>query len=241
MFILLILMEQPNYPIDKIRDECIVIDKSLYIKTDLLSIPIEYKKYLSSVAISYGFICDRIEELARRILTENNNKDITFVVCMKSALMYSNYLMKFMTNLKKDINFTGSIYFEYISSTSYKGMKSTGELVIQSSDEVFKSLEGKDIIILEDMYDSGSSLNQLIEYMKRFKIKSIKISSLFLKANVKHLKYDLKLDYIGFCVPEDAFVVGFGMDYNELFRDLNHSCLVSEEGLKLLKEKFASG
>ena len=167
-----------------------------------------------------------------------NNQDITFLVVMKSALLYSNYLLKFITEVKKDTKFGGSTYFEYISSSSYSDDKSTGDVKINTAESVFRNLKGKNVVIVEDMYDSGLSLNHLLNYLKKFELNSLKISSLFVKMNPKNLQYKLHIDYIGFTIPEDTFIVGFGMDFNELFRDLNHSCVVSPEGLKLLQEKF---
>ncbi len=227
-----------SYPLDNLKDKCVIVQPDHFFNIDLVSIPQEYKPYLSQVVLTYGFITDRIEKLSKQILEENNKADITFLVVMKSALLYSNYLLKFITEIKKDIKFEGSVYFEYISSTSYSDDKSTGEVKINTSDSVFEKLKGKNVIIVEDMYDSGLSLNHLLKYLSKFEFGSIKISSLFVKRNPENLKYQLNIDYVGFSIPENTFIVGFGMDYNELFRDLNHSCVVSPEGLLLLKEKF---
>lgn len=227
-----------NYPVESYKDKAIIVSKDSFFDSKFLSIPIEYQQYIEKVVLSYGFIVDRIERLAQQILEENNNKDITLVVIMKSALLYSDYLLKFITENKKYKQFGGSVYFEYISSNSYADDKSTGNVQINTSDDVFKKLKGKDVVIVEDMYDSGKSLNHLLNYIKQFELASIKVSSLFVKQNLEHLQYSLHIDYVGFLIPENTFIIGFGMDYNELFRDLNHSCVVSEEGLTLLKKKF---
>lgn len=231
-------MTEFNYPIEELKNRSVIVDKKNFFDTSLVSIPQEYQPYLSKVVLSYGFIVDRIQQISRQILEEMNNQDITFLVVMKSALLYSNYLLKFITEIKKDIKFGGSTYFEYISSSSYSDDKSTGDVKINTAESVFKNLKGKNVIIVEDMYDSGLSLNHLLNYLNRFELNSLKISSLFVKMNPKNLQYKLHIDYIGFTIPDDTFIVGFGMDFNELFRDLNHSCVVSPDGLKLLQEKF---
>lgn len=227
-----------SYPAENYKDRAVIVSKDSFFNSKFVSIPIEYQKYIDKVVLSYGFIVDRIEKIAQQIVEENNHKDITLVVIMKSALLYSDYLLKFITEIKKYKEFGGSVYFEYISSNSYSDDKSTGNVQINTSEDVFKKLKGKDVIIVEDMYDSGKSLNHLLNYIKQFELSSLKVSSLFVKQNPEHLPYGLHIDYVGFLIPEHTFIIGFGMDYNELFRDLNHSCVVSEEGLKLLKQKF---
>lgn len=229
---------QDDYPINQYKKRSIEVTPNFYFDTDLVSVPLEYKKYISQVVITYGFIIDRIEKIARQIVEENGHKDITLLVIMKSSLLFSHYLLKYITEIKKSKDYGGNVYYEYISSTSYLNDKSTGEVKINTPESIFKNLKGKDVIIIEDMYDTGNSLDHLIKYINKFELKSLKIAMLFLKKNKANLIYKLFIDYLCFIVEANAFVIGFGMDYNELFRDLNHLCLCSDEGLKLLKEKF---
>lgn len=228
-----------DYPIDKYIDRAIKINKENYISTNLLTIPIEYRKYIDKIILPYGYINDRVENLARQIVQENNHKDLVLLVIMKSSLMYSHYLIKYITEIKKNKDFGGKIYYEYISSNSYKNDKSSGEVKINTSEETFKKLEGKDIIIIEDVYDSGTSLNYLVNFINKFKPNSLKINVLFLKENKANLKFDnFDINYLGFILPNDSFIVGYGIDYNECFRDLNHLCEVSENGYELLKKEL---
>ena len=112
-----------DYPIDKYIDRAIKINKENYISTNLLTIPIEYRKYIDKIILPYGYINDRVENLARQIVQENNHKDLVLLVIMKSSLMYSHYLIKYITEIKKNKDFGGKIYYEYISSNSYKNDK----------------------------------------------------------------------------------------------------------------------
>lgn len=225
------------YPIDDLRNRSIFISKEAFIDSHYLSIQKEYKQYIDKAIVSNGFILDRVEQLARNILIENTTKEIVFLVIMKGALVFSNYLMKFIAEIKDNIKYEGLIYFEYLSSSSYSNDSSTGEVKITDSNDTLKRLKGKNVIIVEDIYDSGLSLNYLINnYLVNCELASLKITCLFLKTNTENLKYDLKIDYIGFTIPGDSFIVGFGIDYNELFRDLKHCCVVSESGIKLLKK-----
>ncbi len=85
---------------------------------------------------------------------------------------------------------------------------------------------------MEDIVDTGHTMVGLIETLKRFNPNSIRVASLLLKRTPKSNGYIP--DYVGFAIP-DAFVVGYCLDYNEVFRDLDHICIISEQG----KTKYA--
>ena len=225
-----------KYPLEKYKDKSIIVTPEFYYSTDLICFPKDSKKYLEKVILSHGTITDRIEKMALDIMETNPGKSITFLVIMKSALMYSNYLQKFIINHKKTTD-TGFYYYEYVTISSYHDDKSKGNINIKTDESVFKSLKGKDVIIIEDMYDSGKSLDQLLKYLENFELNSVKIAMLFVKQNIENLKYNLDLDYVGFVIPPNTFIVGFGMDFNEIFRDLNHSCILSKEGFNELVNK----
>ena len=92
----------------------------------------------------------------------------------------------------------------------------------------FKDFEvkGKNIIVVEDIYDSGSSLNQMDAALRAFQPLSLEYAIIFHKKNPKNLKYNHYSKYIGFFIP-DYFVIGYGLDYNEQFRDLSHLAVIS--------------
>lgn len=231
-------MEDNSYPIEKYKNRALIINEKMFFSRNLVTLPLQYHKYIDDVILPYGALVNRIEKLAYDILEDNRGHDIILVTIMKSSLMFSNYLQKYIMEIKKYKDFQNDVFYEYITSTSYVDSTSTGETKILTSLDVFKSFKGKNIIIIEDMYDSGTSLNYLIELIQKYEPKSIKIAMLCIKQNPKNLKYNLNIDYVGFIIPRNTFVLGFGMDYNELFRDLNHMCVCSEEGQKLLNDKF---
>lgn len=225
-----------SYPLDKFQNKAVIVNESNFFHVDLVSIPIDSKKYLEKIILPHGMIVDRIEKLAKDIIDSNPGKQLTFLVIMKSALMYANYLQKFFIDYKKSTD-TNIYYYEYVTVSSYEDDKSTGHIVIKTNEKVFEELKGKDVIIVEDMYDSGKTMDHLIKYVHKFQPNSVEIACLFLKQNVSNLVYNLDIKYLGFVIPKDTFIVGFGMDFNEVFRDLNHSCLLSKEGYKMLTEK----
>ncbi len=220
------------------KAKSITINSDKFINAGLLNISALYRKYINEVVIPYGMIVDRIEAQAKQILEEYQGKDIVFLVMLKGAITYANYLMKFIYEISDRIEYKGRISFEYISSSSYSHDKSTGQLKVSKSDDVLEKLKEKNLIIVEDTYDSGFSLNCFIaDYLISLGLSSLKTCVLFYKSNKENFKYDLQIDYIGFSLPGDAFIIGFGLDYQEKFRDLKHLCVISDQGLKSLKNE----
>ena len=87
-------------------------------------------------------------------------------------------------------------------------------------------MKGKNILIVEDIYDSGRTMLKLIEAMRSQGATSVKTCCLLHKKNVENLKFNYWCDFIGFYIP-NKFILGYGMDYNEYCRDLRHICCIS--------------
>lgn len=229
-------MVDNSYPVEKFENTSIIVKPSQYFSIDLVSIPKDSKSYLEKVILSEGQIKDRIEKMANDIISENPDKSLTFLVIMKSAFMFAMHLKQSIINIKKNVE-TKPYFYEYVTISSYVDDKSTDTISIKTDEKVFETLKGKDVVIVEDMYDSGKSMDGLIQYLKKFEINSLQIACLFLKQNINNLVYNQKIDYLGYVIPKDTFIVGFGMDFNEIFRDLQHSCILSKEGYNRLIEK----
>lgn len=159
-----------------------------------------------SVLINEAKIENRIEELAKEIMRDYKNEDIVFVGVLKGAAT-------FMIELAKRIK--NNVEFEFIQVESYEGDKSTGQIKLKQ--DLTGKIEGKNIIIIEDIIDTGRTLEYLKEYIKKFNPNSTKICTLLSKPSRRIV--ELEVDYIGFSIP-DEFVVGFGMDYNQKYRNL---------------------
>ena len=84
-------------------------------------------------------------------------------------------------------------------------------------------------MIVEDIYDSGNTFETLALHIQELKPKDVQYCIAFHKKNVKNLKYNFKAKYTGFYIP-DLFVFGYGMDYNERFREMSHLCIINEKG-----------
>ncbi|CDQ83352.1 unnamed protein product [Oncorhynchus mykiss] len=108
--------------------------------------------------------------------------------------------------------------------------QSTGEIKVIGGDDL-STLTGKNVLIVEDIIDTGKTMKTLLQLLKQYNPKMVKVASLLVKRTPRSVGYTP--DFIGFEVP-DKFVVGYALDYNEYFRDLNHICVISETG----KEKY---
>ena len=104
---------------------------------------------------------------------------------------------------------------EFVRYSSYSGTSSTG--VVTEIIGLTTPVEGRDVLIVEDIVDSGLTILSALESLKKKSPKSIRVASLLLKPDA--LKFDVPVDYIGFRIPND-FIVGYGLDYNEYGRDL---------------------
>ena len=142
-----------------------------------------------------------IKRIANQINEDYKGKSPLFLVMLNGAFMFASQLFK-----ELDIDCETS----FVKYSTYNGTQSTceaKELIGLNS-----SLEGRDIIIVEDIVDSGFTMNCLLHKLHAMKVSSIKISTLFFKPNA--FKFDYKIDYVGMDI-DNEFIVGYGLDYNE--------------------------
>lgn len=156
------------------------------------------------ILINESNLDKRIEELAKEIMRKN--EDLVFVGVLKGAAV-------FMIELAKKIK--NSVEFEFIQVESYQGTESTGKIKLKQ--DLIDKIEGRNIIIIEDIVDTGRTLEYLREYIKKHNPKSVKVCTLLSKPSRRIV--ELNIDYIGFSIP-DEFVIGFGMDYDQKYRNL---------------------
>ncbi len=158
------------------------------------------------IAYHHEYLQEIITELANRINADYSGKTITFLIVLKGA-------MPFAVDLMKSINCECIV--ETISAKSYgNGMKSSGDVRIFPDD---LSVEGKEIIIIEDIVDTGRTLSALKQKLNLQNPNSIEIASLFSKPAQREVEIDVK--YIGIEIPP-KFIVGYGLDYAEHGRQL---------------------
>lgn len=158
------------------------------------------------VLISQEDLQKRIKELAKQIDTDYIGKELVLIGILKGSVI-------FMSELAKNIE--SNISIDFMEVSSYEGTESTGKVKINK--DVRNLIEGKDVIIVEDIIDTGRTLSSLIEYLKQKRPNSIKIATMLSKPSRRII--EVKVDYIAFEI-EDIFVIGYGLDYNEKYRNL---------------------
>lgn len=154
------------------------------------------------------------EALAERIhaLAEEINRDYEGKAPMLISVLRGSYV--FMADLTRRITLPCTVDFMSVSSYG-KGTKSSGQ--VQITKDLSDDIEGHDIIVVEDILDSGNTLSYLLEILKARKPSSVKLCTLLDKPD-RRVK-EVHVDYVGFTIP-DEFVVGYGLDYAEKYRNL---------------------
>jgi hypoxanthine phosphoribosyltransferase len=160
-----------------------------------------FETYLSEETIQ-----QRIKELAAAINKDYAGKRPLFIAILNGSFMFASDLFKYLT-IEAEICF--------IKLASYKGMKSTGKVVTSIGLE--EDLFGKEVILIEDIVDTGKTLHNFLPKLIHQQPKSLTIVTLLHKPEAT--AFPLKLDYIGFGIP-NKFVVGYGLDYDGLGRNL---------------------
>ena len=166
---------------------------------------------------------ERITELAEEISNDYQDKDLRLICILKGAVY-------FFADLSKKISINTKVSFMRISS--YVGENSTGKIDIKL--DLDEDIEGKDVLIVEDIVDSGRSLSYLKEHLQKKNPNSVKICVLLDKPDRREEENkDLVVDYVGFKIP-DRFVIGYGMDLDENYRNLKEiNCITKENDKKL--------
>ncbi|KAG0173629.1 hypoxanthine phosphoribosyltransferase 1 [Apophysomyces sp. BC1034] len=220
----------------------ITIERNRY-SLDHFVIPNHYEEDVSSILIPHGVIMDRINKLARiivdhadgplgNIIRRERKPKLIFllVVCciLKGGHQYFADLVNAIKKLTRTNGTSVQLSLEFIRVKSYKNDKSEG-VTISLSEEECQDFKGKNLLIVEDIIDTGATMVKLLERLQDYQPRSIKVTSLLVKKTPRSNGYIP--DYVGFAIP-DAFVVGYALDYNEYFRDLDHICVISDTGAK---------
>jgi len=160
---------------------------------------------MNQVLFNQEIIQRRVQELGRTISSDYSGKEIYVLVILKGAIMFASDLIRTLTP---------KVYIEFMKVSSYDGKNSTGQIKIQQ--DVDCNIHGKNVLIVEDIVDTGKTLNRLLEILKNRKPASIEICSFLDKPERREALVDVK--YVGFEI-ENKFVVGYGMDYCQLWRN----------------------
>ncbi|KAM4768074.1 hypoxanthine-guanine phosphoribosyltransferase isoform 1-T1 [Cyanocitta cristata] len=208
---------------------CIGDDEQGY-DLDLFCIPKHYADDLEKVYIPHGLIMDRTERLAREIMKGMGGHHIVALCVLKGGYKFFADLLDYIKALNRNSDKSIPMTVDFIRLKSYCNDQSTGDIKVIGGDDL-STLTGKNVLIVEDIIDTGKTMKTLLSLLKQYNPKMVKVASLLVKRTPRSVGY--RPDFVGFEVP-DKFVVGYALDYNEYFRDLNHICVISETG----KQKY---
>ncbi|KAF4096045.1 hypothetical protein G5714_023648 [Onychostoma macrolepis] len=197
---------------------------------ELFNCPEHYRGDLECVYIPHGVIMNRIECLARDILEDIGHHDLMVLCVLKGGYKFCSDLVESVKAQSCSANRRLTTRVEFIRFKSYLNDQSTEDMHIIGPDDL-SMLKGKNVLIVEAIVDTGKTMRALLQHVETFQPKMVKVAGLLVK-RVPHGAVELP-DYVGFVIP-NRFVVGYALDYNEYFRDLNHICVISETG----KQKY---
>ena len=174
---------------------------------------------IKSVLLTEEQIISRVKEIGSIITNDYRGKDLLVVGILKGSVMFASELIK---------NITIPCEIDFMAVSSYgKSTETSG--IVRILKDLDYGIEGKDILIVEDIIDSGITLDYLLKYLKARKANSIQIATLLTKPSRR--KVDIEVKYCGFEVP-DEFLVGYGLDFAEKYRNLPYVGILKEEMYK---------
>ena len=167
------------------------------------------KEIIESILISEDRLMKRVEELGKEISEDFKGEDILLVGLLKGSVI-------FLADLVRKV--TVPCMIDFMSVTSYgNDIESSGE--VRFLKDLDSDINGKNVVIVEDIIDTGLTLREVLKVLKARNPKTLKVCTLLNK--VSRRLVDIAVDYNGFDIP-DAFVVGYGLDYAQRYRNLNY-------------------
>ena len=172
---------------------------------------------ISRILLTEEQIQTRVKELSAQLSVEYAGKDPIFVGVLKGVVMfYADFLKYFQEPCQMD--------FMWVSS--YSGTTSTGKMDVKQ--DLSQNIKGRHVVILEDIFDTGNSLQFTYEHLMAKEPASLKICTLLDKPERRREGITVTCDYTGFVIPNE-FVVGYGLDFNEHYRNLPYVGILKPE------------
>lgn len=171
---------------------------------------------IKEILIAEDVLQSKVKELGAKITDDYKDKDLLLVCVLKGAVI-------FVSDLMRNINLPLGIDFMAISSY---GSNTQSSGVVRILKDLNTSIEGRHVLIVEDIIDSGLTLSYLVDNLKSRRPASVEICTILDKPDRREANLEIK--YTGFRVP-DEFVVGYGLDYDEKYRNLPYIAILKEE------------
>ena len=177
----------------------------------------DYREFISEVLISNEQLNKRVAELGRQISQDyENSKNLVLVCILRGGVM-------FLTDLMRHIDIPHAIEFMAVSSYGSGMRESTGQIRI--SHDLNTDISDRDVILVEDIIDSGQTLASVLELLSTRKPKSLEVCTLLDKFDRREV--DVRVKYVGFTIP-NKFVFGYGLDLDDYYRNLPFIGVVDE-------------
>lgn len=173
-------------------------------------------KDIEKILFDRETISNRVKDLAKEITEDYKGRDLVCICLLKGGVL-------FLTDLIKEIDLDLEIDFMDVSSYGASTVSSGEVRILKDLDA---SVKDRDLLIVEDIIDTGITLSKVVELLKSRQSRSIEIVSFLNKPDRRKIDMDVK--YIGYEIP-DYFVVGYGLDFNEKYRNLPYIGYLKEE------------
>jgi len=213
------------------KSNWITIDKTVDVSN--IKVPKLYEGCLESVIVLEKDIKQRIWDLTEEIAKHYADRPFVIVVVLKGSFLVFSEMYEHLMQIYSTGKYNNKIVPEFIRLRNLRNESQMNEVIMKGVNEL--DIEGKEVILIEDIIESGASLKTVLKVIHETKKpKDVKIFSLFIKKD--RPQFDFKLDYVGFEIP-NKFCVGYGVDYNEKFRDLYSLCVINQHGLDKFKSE----
>jgi hypoxanthine phosphoribosyltransferase len=165
---------------------------------------------VAEILLSEEQIAAKVAELGRQVSADYAGRELTLVSVLKGSL-------PFMADLMRQI--TVPLRIDLMEVSSYGGLTTESSGLVRILKDLSASIDGRDVLLVEDIIDTGLTLNYLLRYLRGKNPRSLKICALLDKPARRLV--EIPIDYVGYTIP-DRFVVGYGLDYGELYRNLRY-------------------
>ena len=175
------------------------------------------EKDIQRILITEEQIKTRIAEMGKEISEEYRDKDPVVLGVLKGVVVFYADMVR---------HITVPCQMDFMCLSSYQGTKSSGNMIVKQDMSV--DVKGRHVLVLEDIYDTGGSLNYTYQHLMSKQPASVKICTLLDKPERRRPGITLKPDWVGFTIPNE-FVVGYGLDFNEHYRNLPYVGVLKPE------------
>lgn len=176
------------------------------------------KDIIDHILVDEASVKSRVAELGQAISTDYEGKDLVLICVLKGGIA-------FLTDLMRQLTIPHEIDFMAISS--YGGQRTESSGVVRILMDLHANIAGRHVLLVEDIVDSGRTMDYLLRMLQAREPASLRVCTLLSKPSRRVI--DVSLDYVGFDIP-DEFVLGYGLDYDEKYRNLPYVAVLKQAG-----------